>query len=310
MRETSRMAFASIGSTCIRLIGALLLMASTLTAQTESPSAQSAAQGAAQVEDQAKIKYFSLEHRAPDAMDSADRGLLRARQKELIGEAQFYGYDITTGNWSYDQAICPQLPNTVLLHYLSKFPDGSESLFTVLVPRNADRIRVVPVFYRNASPYTPAIKNPRNFTIFNSLVPTDIAKKDSGPEGKWLSLGVCYAEVVGGRPNVPNEPSLDVATIKAPLATFRLDTTTKQRQVQFSDRDAAQVYKIWTISFDKNGRVAGAANEDYATYVAHIVQAPAATAKPILPSAAPPSRVTPTPPEPPSRITNPPPPAQ
>ena len=214
------MAFAGIGSTCIRLIDTLLLMASTLTAQTESPSAQSAAQSAAQVEDQPKIKYFSLEHRAPDAMDSADRDLLRARQKELIGEAQFYGYDITTGNWSSNQAICPQLPNTVLLHYLSKFPDGSESLFTVLVPRNADRIRVVPVFYRNASPYTPAIKNPRNFTLFNSLVPTDIAKKDSGPEGKWLSLGVCYAEVVGGRPNVPNEPSLDVATIKAPEPPF------------------------------------------------------------------------------------------
>lgn len=304
------MAFASMGLTCIRSIGAVLLMASTLSAQTESPSAQSAVQSAAQVEDQPKIRYFSLEHREPDAMDSADRDLLLARRKELISEAQFYGYDITTGDWSYDQAICPQLPNTVLLHYLSKFPDGSESLFTVLVPRNADRIRVVPVLYHNASPYTPAIKNPRNFTIFNTLVPAEIAKKDSGAEGKWLSLGVCYAEVVGGRPNVPNEPSLDVATIKAPLATFRLDTTTRQRQVQFSDRDAANVYKIWTISFNQNGRVTGAANEDYATYVAHIVQPPAASAMTILPATAPPSRVTPAAPEPPSRITNPPPPAQ
>jgi len=278
-------------------------LASTLFAQTTSSAHPS------------EIKYFSLEHRAPDAIDSADRDLLHARQKELISEAQFYGYDITAGNWIYDQAICPQLPNTVLLHYLNKFPDGSESLFTVLVPRNAGRVRIVPVLYRNASPFSPAVKNPRNFVIFNSLVPADIARKDAGLEGKWLSLGVCYAEVVGGRPNVPNEPSLDVATIKAPLATFRIDASTNQRQVQFSDRDAAKVFTIWTISLNKNGRVTGAVNEDYATYVARIFQPPPppGTTKPappppsrVIAPAPTPSRVTPPAPEPPSKITNPP----
>ena len=289
------------------LISLLLLTASILFAQTDSPSTQPVAQSAAQAEPQARIKYFSLEHRTPNAMESVDRDLLRARQKELIQEAEFYGYDITTSDWIYDQAVCPQLPNTMLLHYLNKFPDGSESLFTALIPRNADRIRIVPVLYRNASPFTPAVKNPRNFSIFNTLVPAEIAKKDSGSEGKWLSFGVCYAEVVGGRPNVPDEPSLDVATIKAPSATLRIDTTSRQRQVQFSDRDAAKVFKIWTVSFNDNGRVTAAANEDYATYVARIVQ-PTAPAVKTMPAASPaPSRITPTAPEPPSKITNPPP---
>jgi hypothetical protein len=271
-------------------IGALLFLASTLFSQTNSSPHPP------------EIKYFSLEHRAPDAMDTADRDLLRTRQKELIGEAQFYGYDITTGDWTYDQAVCPQLPNTVLLHYLKKFPDGSESLFTALVPRDAGRIRIVPVLYRNASPFTPAVKNPQNFDIFNMLVPLEIARKDSSLDGKWLSLGVCYAEVVGGRPNVHNEPSLDAATIKAPLATFRIDTTTRQRQVQFSDRDAAKVYTIWTISLNEKGRVTAAANEDYATYVARIVQPaqPTSTTTPLPP----PSSVTPPPPQPAANVTN------
>jgi hypothetical protein len=269
---------------------AFLFLACTLFAQMNLPAQPP------------EIKYFSLEHRTPNAMDSADRDLLRARQKELINEAQFYGYDITTGNWTYDQAVCPQLPNTVLLHYLNKFPDGSESLFTALLPRNVGRIRIVPVLYRNASPFTPAVKNPQNFVIFNTLVPAEIARKDSSLDGRWLSLGVCYAEVVGGRPNVPNEPSLDVATIKAPLATFRIDTTTRQRQVQFSDRDAAKVYTIWTISLNQNGRVTAAVNEDYATYVARILQPPPPTSTTMpLP---PPSNVTPAAPEPPSKITN------
>ncbi len=284
-------------------VGVFLFLASTLFGQTKSSVHPP------------QIKYFSLEHRPADAMDSADRNLLHARQKELISEAQFYGYDITTGSWIYDQAVCPQLPDTVMLHYLNKFPDGSESLFTALVPRNAGRIRIVPVLYRNTSPFSPAVKNPRNFAIFNALVPAEIAKQDSGLDGRWLSLGVCYAEVVGGRPNVPNEPSLDVATIKAPLATFRIDATTNQRQVQFSDRDAAKVYTIWTISLNQNGRVTAADNEDYGTYVARIVQAPPPPSRttplpaPVITTTTappPPSSVTPAAPEP-SKITNPPP---
>jgi hypothetical protein len=249
-----------------------------------------------------QIKYFSLEHREAKHIDDADRELLHGRMKELIAEAQFFGYDILTPGWTYDQAICPLLPNTLLLHYLNKFPDGSESLFTALIPRGAGRVRIVPVLYRNSSPYSPAVKNPRNFAIFNSLVPGDIAKKDSDPEGSWLSLGVCYAEVVGGRPNVPDEPSLDTATIKAPVATYRYDAATKQKQVQFSDRDSPKIFKIWTISLSEGGRVTDAVNEDYATYVAHIVQPPYPPGTAAPPSS-PPSRIIPEPPQPPSMIT-------
>ena len=234
-----------------------------------------------------QIKYFSLRHLTPDQIDSADRELLRSRQQELRSEAQFYGYDVTTSDWSYDQTVCPALPATLLLHYIEKFPDGSESLFTALIPRGKGRVRIVPVLYRNVSTYIPAVKNPRNFELFNSLVPQEIAKRDSDPEGQWLSFGVCYAEVVGARPNVPDQPSLDIATIKAPLATYRFDSTTKQRQIQFSDRGAARVYTIWTISLSDNGRVTGAVNEDYATYVAHIVQPsppPSGTIRPATPT--------------------------
>jgi len=252
-----------------------------------------------------QIKYFSLEHRSADLINNADQELLHARKKELVGEAQFYGYDITTTGWTYDQAICPQLPNSLLLHYLNKFPDGSQSQFTALIPRGAGRVRIVPVLYRNSSPYSPAVKNPRNFAIFNSLVPADIAKKDSDPEGSWLSLGVCYAEVVGGRPNVPDDPSLDTATIKAPVATYRYDAATKQKQVQFSDRDSSKIFKIWTVSLSDDGRVTGASNEDYATYVARIVQLPS----PPGTETPPPSRVIPNPPEPPPMVAPAPPPS-
>jgi len=288
------------------IAGAVFLLACGLFSQLQMGASGLTAQSTESQHPQ-QIKYFSLQHLTRDEMNSADRELLRARRKELIEEAQFYAYDISAGNWTYDQTICPALPDTLLLHYLEKFPDGSESLFTALIPRREGRVRIVPVLYRNSSPYIPAVKNTRSFELFNSLVPAAIAKKDSNPEGQWLSLGVCYAEVVGGRPNVPDQPSLDAATIKAPVSTYRFDAATRQRQIQFSDRGAAKVYTIWTISLNESGRVIGAVNEDYATYVAHIVQppVPAGTITPAPPPAAvtppapqPPVRVTPTPPSP------------
>ena len=283
----------------------LVFMTSALFAQTAVPAYPvSVAPGALNQETPNRtIKYFSLEHRTPAEMENADSDLLQARHKELALAAEIYGYDITAGTWVYEQAICPQFPDTILLHYLDKFPDGSESLFTALVPRNAGRVSIVPVLYRNVVPYHSAVKNNRNFAIFNAMVSSATARKDSNLEGKWLSLGVCYAEVVGGRPNVPDDPSLDSATIKAPVATYRLDAATGQSQIQFSDREAANVFKIWTISLNQNGQVTAAENEDYATYVANIVQppAPAVTTAPNPP--APSSRITPAPSEPPQTIT-------
>lgn len=280
--------------------GAVFLLACGLFSQSQMGAMGSTTQSTGSEHPQ-QIKYFSLQHLTPDEMNSADRELLRARRKELVEEARFYAYDISAGNWTYDQTVCPALPDTLLLHYLEKFPDGSESLFTALIPRREGRVRIVPVLYRNSSPYIPAVKNARNFELFNSLVPAAIAKKDSNPEGQWLSLGTCYAEVVGGRPNVPDQPGLDAATIKAPVATYRFDAVTRQRQIQFSDRGAAKVYTIWTISLNESGRVIGAVNEDYATYVAHIVQLPVPTGT-ITPTP-PPAAVTPPPPQPPVKVT-------
>jgi hypothetical protein len=252
------------------------------------------------------VKYFSLEHRKADEMDSADRELLRARAKEISIAAALYGYDLSDGRWTTDQAICPALPGTMMVHYLSTRPDQSESLFTALVPEDKGRVRIVPALYGNAAPYAPAVGNPKNFALFNELVPADVAAQDASPGGKWLVLGVCYAEMVGSRPNVPDEPDLDIAMVRAPVSTLRMDETTGGQQVQFPDREGANVFKIWTVSLDRRGRVTGAANEDYATYVAHAVNldAPAGQVKPEPPEL--PSRIM-NPTEPPKvKVTNPP----
>jgi hypothetical protein len=220
------------------------------------------------------VRYFSLEHRTQEQMDPADRDLLQSRGRELATAAAIYGYDLSVGSWTVDQSVCPVFPDTLMMHYLSKYPDGPESLFTALVPRGRGRVRVVSALHRNAATYLPAVKDPRNYALFNELVPVETAKQDSGPQGKWLIFGVCYAEMVGARPNVPDDPGLDVAMLHAPASTFRVDTVAKTRQIQFPDREGSNVYTIWTLTLDKTGRITSAADEDYSTYVARVVKLP------------------------------------
>jgi hypothetical protein len=241
------------------------------------------------------VHYFSLEHRTPGQVDAADGALLQARSRAIENTAAIYGYDLSQGHWVWDQAICPAFPGTVMVHYLNKYPDGSESLFTALVPRGRGRVRVVPTLHRNAADYLPSVKDPHHYALFNDLVPADIAKQDISPEGKWLVLGVCYAEMVGGRPNVPDDPGLDLAMVRAPVSTFRIDSVSGTRQIQFPDREGADVFKIWTMTLNPDGRLTSATNEDYTTYVARIVKLQDPTGK-----------VTPNPPEPSAKITNPP----
>ncbi len=110
-----------------------------------------------------------LEHLDPDAMSAADSATVQMRQRELAEAARIYGYNIEEGNWSYEQTLCAPMPETILLHYSQKFSDATESLFTAVVPRASGRIGIVPVLYRNATPFVPAPKNPRNYALFNNL---------------------------------------------------------------------------------------------------------------------------------------------
>lgn len=198
--------------------------------------------------------------------------MLDARGRAITNAAAIYGYDLAQPGWVWDQAICPAFQGTVMVHYLQKFPDGSESLFTAMIPRGSGRVRIVPSLHRNAANYLPSVKDPRHYELFNDLVPADIAKRDVSPEGSWLMLGVCYAEMVGGRPNVPDDPGLDVAMVRAPASTFRIDSVANSREIQFPDRDGIGVYTIWTLKMSPNGRLLSAGNEDYATYVARVVK--------------------------------------
>jgi hypothetical protein len=256
----------------IFLAGAVSLMAVSVgVAQGASPlpppEAQYAPGSPAPPNFQQAPPYFALEHRNSAHMDPADTAIVEAKHGELVREAEFYGYQIGVGSWVFEQVVCPAMPDSIMLHFSSTEPDGRESLFTALVPRNASRIRIVPVYYRSGTPYHPAVKNDRNFVLFNELVPSDIAKKSADPDGQWLSLAVSYVEMVGGSPRVPRLPEIEPETVLATQPTLFVASVSRERKITFTDRDAEKSYTTWSVSLNADGRVFRADSEEHALHV-------------------------------------------
>ena len=216
---------------------------------------------------QAKPRPFSLELRTSGQMDAEDTATLNSRQADLVRQARFYGYDLTNGDWSIEQAICPLMPDTLMLHYLARQPQGTESLFTALVPRGASqndgRIWIVPIYYRNATPYHPAARNKRNYEVFNQVVPSALAGQAVQQNGNWLPYAACYAEMVGGHPHVAMYTDPEDKTLQTTAPFISLSKAFKVQQIRFADRVTGDTTEVWALNFSPTGRVIDASNSQY-----------------------------------------------
>jgi hypothetical protein len=262
-------------------------------AQAQEPASSPAPAAAA--------SQISLRDRAPAQISPADAALLHARRHEIVSEAAFFGYDLSAHGWSFDQVACPWMPDDVLLQYRRRSRDGAQSLFTALVPRQAGRVLVVPVLYRSATPFQSAIGSERSIAVFNRAVSADVAQKAAQPGSQWLSLALCYAELVGAQPHVPQESSNDIGLIRAPEPTLHISNTNDSRQIVFSDQEAAGRYQIWTIMLNGKGRLTAATASTLSDYVAHATSEAMPREKRMPPAAEPPEKPLPPAVEPPEK---------
>jgi hypothetical protein len=215
-------------------------------------------------------KYLQLEHHPSSQIDATDRSLIHAKQREINTEATFFGYDLNAGEWDYDESSCPAIPDQLILHYRRQFSGGAQSLFTALVPRSAGRVFVVPVLYRNATPFRSATGNERSIAVFNRVVPADIAAQAIDPNGKWLALALCYADIVYGNANVLERPGADIGLARAPAPLLRLSEINNARGIVFTDRNAPGEYLVFNLTLNEKGRVIAANAQQLSDYVAQV----------------------------------------
>jgi hypothetical protein len=203
----------------------------------------------------------SLEFRAPDAMNAADRELAASAQVEIGRRAGLQGFHLEPSEslgsagagWGYEQAVCPVFPDHLLLEYSRSNGAGDITLFSVAVPRGAGHVRVIPVRRRGYSLFTPAGSNALTLNDFNHMV----GETQSGLSPDWLTLGLCYAALAGGHVRAELLAALPADEAYPLLRPAQLVVSRKGgAEVDFADATAPKSSSLdWTLTFAQSGRL-------------------------------------------------------
>jgi hypothetical protein len=186
-------------------------------------------------------------------MTKKDREL-EADAESSIGErAAFMGFDFNQGKWSYQQLLCPALPNHIFLRFMRDSGVGDVSLFTAAIPRGGDgRVRIIPIRMRGYSLFSPAPINALTISAFNHIR----AEEDPDKAPDWLGTGLCYAALAGGQARAPNL-TLDLESEKYPAAIQATEQIPVRGGAVIEFTDAALTPRLmqWTMIFDAKGRL-------------------------------------------------------
>ena len=203
----------------------------------------------------------SLDFRAPEQMTAADRALGDASQAEIARRAALQGFylnggrhEAAAGGWGYEQAVCPVLPDHLVLEYSRDAGPGDVTLFSVVIPRETagDHVRVIPVRRRSYSLFTPAASNALTLNDFNHLV-----KAEPGHlSPDWLTVGLCYAALAGGHVRAALQASLPSDEHYPLFAPASLSVSSKGgAEVRFVDTAPRETTMVWDLSFAQDGRL-------------------------------------------------------
>ena len=149
------------------------------------------------------------------------------------------------------------------------------------------------MLYRNATPFRSATGSERSIAVFNRVVPADVAAKAIQPEGNWLDLALCYADIVYAHANVLNRSGAEVGLVRAPLPLLHISEDSTLRGVTFTDRNAPGQYLVWNLILNGKGRVTAATAVQLSDYIAHVRNGAEPTARPMPPGQRAPVKILP-----------------
>lgn len=229
-----------------------------------------------------------IEFVAAESMSETDRRLAELAEGAIAEQAARVGIDFAGGGWSREQIVCPALPNHLFVRSMRAEGTGSESSFSVSIPRGGEgKVRVIAIRRKGYSLFSPAPVNAMTISTFNHI-------RAEEPETQrtqgWLGNGLCYAALAGARPRVPEanaEPAVEhpVPALDAVLCVKNGDGEV----VQFVDEAAAPKPMLWTMNFTEQGKLVKASHEAASSYTlrpvpgkVEVKELPVAKAVPVL----------------------------
>lgn len=199
---------------------------------------------------------LSVEFRTAAQMTEKDRNTAADAESSVAEHAGADGFAFAEGKWSYQQVVCPALPNHLFLQYTRNNGVGDVTMFTASIPRDGEgRVRIIPILRRGYSLFSPAPINALTISAFNHIR----GEEPDGTSSNWLGNGLCYAALAGAHPQVPN-PTKELDTDgPAPALTAVMDVQAAGGEViQFADIAAKPKPMEWTMTFTQKGKLISA----------------------------------------------------
>jgi hypothetical protein len=193
-------------------------------------------------------------------MTESDRLLLADAEASITEHAAFAGFDFDKTNWSYEQVVCPALPNHLFLQFMRNNGDRDVTVFSASIPRGGEgRVRIIPILKRGYSLWSPAPINSMTISAFNHIRAEEAGADETSKEDpEWLGNALCYAALAGAHPQVraaDAEPSLH-KPIPAVTAVMNVTLNAKSAEViRFADTAALPRPMLWTMTFTRQGKL-------------------------------------------------------
>jgi hypothetical protein len=209
-------------------------------------------------------------------MTKGDRLLVADAEASITEHAAFSGFDFDKTNWTYQQVVCPALPNHLLLQFMRNNGAGDITVFSASIPRESEgRVRIIPVLRRGYSLWSPAPINAMTISAFNHIRAEELRSEEpSERKSNWLGNGLCYAALAGAHPQIasPGATSSNNKPVPAFSAVMNVNTAEKNQEViRFVDAAAQPHPMAWSMTFTRDGRLVKATHS----------AAPMMTARPV-----------------------------
>jgi hypothetical protein len=196
-------------------------------------------------------QYTALERRTPHQMSADDAAVLTAHAGEVVRAAEFYSIDLEQGSWTYQQSVCPLMPRHLIVNYFRHENSGAETQFVAVVPRGTEPVRVVVVQRNGLAPFEPAETSANSAVTFNRVWAAEGGNlKAIESESNWITLGLCYAEMVGSHPLIVSANPLAERTAAQPTLRY---VSNGGAAATFNDVGLPSQTWSWTLSFDRHG---------------------------------------------------------
>jgi hypothetical protein len=196
-----------------------------------------------------------------DQMTRHDRDLEADAEASIQERAGFQNLEFNQGSWTYQQLVCPALPDHLFLRFSRNEGTGEMSMFSAAIPRRGEgKVRIIPIVRKGYSLFSPAPIGALTIASFNRIR----SEEKADWPANWLGTGLCYAALAGANPQageLPSQPQEgELAThpsetehVPVAIEPTLIETKDGGTIIRFADVSTTPHPMEWNLIFDRKG---------------------------------------------------------